>query len=171
MYIFKPEASGNGIALTGYHWNFSKPYSIEIKRYGIAKKMGDDMKQNLTLSKTIMKLVLILFLAVLTSCTSEENLKLQVNSKYQGDYTGVYSGDISGDIIFNVSDTGSLEGTVYYGQPSNTSESISGYVMIDGKFNASTKSNFTFLGYLHSGVSKGKWSKNNLKGDYNFYKK
>lgn len=118
-----------------------------------------------------MKLVLILFLTVLASCTSEENLNLQVNSKYQGDYTGVYSGDLSGKITFNVSNTGSFEGTVYYGEPSNTSESISGYVMVDGKFNASTKSNFIFSGYLHSGVSKGKWAKNNLKGDYDFYKK
>lgn len=32
--------TGNGLALTSYNWNFSKPDAVEINMYGIAKKNG-----------------------------------------------------------------------------------------------------------------------------------
>lgn len=119
-----------------------------------------------------MKLILSLFLITLISCISDENLDLQVNSKYQGDYSGDYSGDLSGKVILSVSNTGNIDGMVYYEDAViSSSESIYGYVMIDGKFNISTKSKLTFLGYLHDKSTKGKWVKDNLKGDFIFYKK
>ncbi|MGU3376603.1 hypothetical protein [Chryseobacterium sp. M5A1_1a] len=118
-----------------------------------------------------MKYFFLIFFLVFTSCTSEENLNLQSNSKYQGSYVGNFNGDLSGEINFNVSDTGNLEGIVYYSNIPNSSESISGYVMISGKFDATTKSSLNFSGYLNGKTMNGKWTKGSLTGNYEFQKK
>ncbi|WP_106917242.1 hypothetical protein [Chryseobacterium aurantiacum] len=118
-----------------------------------------------------MKYFFLVLFIVLTSCTSEENLNLQSNSKYQGNYVGNFNGDLSGEINFNVSDTGNLEGMVYYNNTPNSSENISGYVMISGKFDATTKSGLGFSGYLNGNTMNGKWTKGGLTGNYSFHKK
>lgn len=117
-----------------------------------------------------MKYLLLLFLMIITSCTSEENLSLQENSKYQGNYAGVFTGTVSGKISFNVSDTGNLEGSINYDNPVST-ESLSGYVAISGKFDASTKSGLNFSGYLSDTAINAKWTKGNSTGDCSLNKK
>lgn len=117
-----------------------------------------------------MKYFFLVFFLALTSCISDENLRLQSNSKYQGNYVGNFNGDLSGEIKFYVSDTGNIEGTIYY-TTSNISESISGYVMISGKFDTNTKAGLSFSGYLNDKSMNGKWTKGNLTGNYEFYKK
>ncbi|UZT98172.1 hypothetical protein ODZ84_00960 [Chryseobacterium fluminis] len=117
-----------------------------------------------------MKYFFLTLFFVFTSCISDENLKLQSNSKFQGNYMGNFNGGLSGEIKFNVSDTGNIEGTVYY-TALNTSEGLSGYVMISGKFDASTKTGLSFSGYLNDKSMNGKWTKGNLNGNYDFYKK
>ncbi|MCU7618612.1 hypothetical protein NZ698_15565 [Chryseobacterium sp. PBS4-4] len=111
-----------------------------------------------------MKYILLLFLIILTSCTSEENLNLQENSKFQGNYIGVFNGSVSGKISFKVSDTGNLEGSVEYDN-ATASENLSGYVPISGKFDASTKSGLNFFGYLNDLTINAKWTKGNSTGD------
>ncbi|MGI9581505.1 hypothetical protein ACR1PO_09855 [Chryseobacterium sp. RRHN12] len=117
-----------------------------------------------------MKYFFLAFFLLFTSCISDENLNLQSNSKFQGNYVGSFNGDLSGEIKFSVSDTGNLEGTVYY-TTADSSEMISGYVMISGKFDAATKAGLSFSGYLNDSSMNGKWSKGSLNGNYNFYKK
>lgn len=112
-----------------------------------------------------MKYLLLLFFVMITFCTSEENLNLQENSKYRGDYVGTFTGNLSGNIIFNVSSTGNLEGSIIY-DTSNSSESLSGYVVISGKFDASTKTGLNFSGYLNDSSTNGKWTKG---GNTRFY--
>ncbi|SHG13924.1 hypothetical protein [Chryseobacterium vrystaatense] len=118
-----------------------------------------------------MKYFFLVFFLIFTSCISEENLDLQTNSKYQGNYVGNFSGELSGEINFNVSNTGNLEGIVYYNNVPDSSQSISGYVMTSGKFNATAKSGLNFIGYLYGTTMNGKWTKGNLTGDYEFHKK
>lgn len=117
-----------------------------------------------------MKYFFLIISLLFISCVSEENLTLQENSKYQGKYEGTFSGDLSGTVIFEVSGTGGLEGNIYYNMP-KSDEILSGYVFIDGKFNASTKSNLNFSGYLHDTTSNGMWNNGNLTGTYIFNKK
>ncbi len=44
-------------------------------------------------------------------------------------------------------------------------------VMISGKFDASTKTGLSFSGYLNDKPMNGEWTKGNLNGNYDFYKK
>ncbi len=117
-----------------------------------------------------MKYLMLLFLMIITSCISEENLNLQENSKYQGDYAGVFTGSFSGKISFTVSDTGNLEGSVIYDNTMD-SENLSGYVVISGKFDASTKNGLNFSGYLNDKTTNAKWTKGNSTGDCSLNKK
>jgi hypothetical protein len=117
-----------------------------------------------------MKYLFFLFLIIVTSCTSEENLNLQENSKFEGDYMGVFSGNLSGKIFFHVSGSGNLEGSINYDN-SGTSEDLSGYVFRGGKFDASAKSGLNFTGYLNDQTTNAKWRKGDITGDCKLNKK
>lgn len=117
-----------------------------------------------------MKYFFLVLFFLFASCISDENLDLQSNSKFQGNYAGNFDGGLSGKITFTVSDTGNMEGTVSY-TPSNSSESILGYVVISGKFDANTKTGLHFSGYLNDSSMNGSWTRGNLTGHYELYKK
>ena len=106
--------------------------------------------------------VLFLFLSVI-ACTSDEESARQVNSGFQGNWVGTFSGDQNGSITFVVEKEGTIVGELNL-SPSNTKETINGYVNFDGKFDMNTASNYKFSGYLKNSNSNGIWTKNSLTG-------
>ncbi|MDR2236610.1 MAG: hypothetical protein LBE92_10830 [Chryseobacterium sp.] len=105
----------------------------------------------------------------LSSCTSDEESKRQVNSAFQGQYKGTFSGDENGTITFTVSKEGTMDGELT--SAANSKETIGGYVNFDGKFDMNTKNNFQLTGYLKHDKTAGVWSRNSLSGTYTFDKK
>lgn len=116
--------------------------------------------------------LIVLFFALVPfcSCISDEESARQVNSGFQGDWKGTLNGDENGSITFVVEKDGNITGEIDM-IPSTGVEVIKGYVNFDGKFDMNTKSNLKFSGYLKGMESSGIWTKNELKGNFNFQKK
>lgn len=111
----------------------------------------------------LMKTNLILLFFVLFSigsCVSDEESARQVNSVFQGNWVGTFNGEDNGTITFVVQKEGTIVGEINL-IPSNTKESINGYVNFNGKFDMNTKSNYKFLRYMKDSNSSGMWTKNN----------
>lgn len=118
--------------------------------------------------------ILILgFLISLLSCTSNEDLNRQSNSNYKGNWNGSFNGDDLGSILFTVDNTGNLDGKITSDKIG--SETISGYVFADGRFDLYSKNNFAIHGILVVNTSSGDWSRNQgnilYKGNYKINKK
>lgn len=115
------------------------------------------------------------FLLLFSSCLSDENLQLQVNSKYEGNYIGSYDGNDKGEITFKVTDAGNIVGNLKYNNSTATEEFL-GYVQSTGTLSANTRSGFVFNGQIANFEnSNGIWTKKNgnetLNGTFKIQKK
>lgn len=120
-------------------------------------------------------LIQILGLFLLSCCTSDENLQLQSNSKYEGEYVGSYDGNDKGEMIFKITNSGNIVGDLKYNNSTVTEEFL-GYVQVTGALSANTRSGFVFNGQITNFEnSTGQWTKKNgneiLKGNFKIQKK
>ena len=120
-------------------------------------------------------LIQILGLFLLSCCTSDENLQLQSNSKYEGEYVGFYDGGEKGKMTFKITNSGNIVGDLKYNNSTVTEEFL-GYVQVTGALSANTRSGFVFNGQITNFEnSTGQWTKKNgneiLKGNFKIQKK
>lgn len=121
-------------------------------------------------------LKVLLYLGVLISCgSSDENLRLQANSKYEGSYIGSYDGNDKGEMYFKITDAGNIVGNLKYNNSTLTEEFL-GYVQSTGALSANTRSGFVFNGQITNFEnSTGNWTKKNgsetLNGTFKIQKK
>lgn len=120
-------------------------------------------------------LIQLLGLFLLSCCTSDENLQLQSNSKYEGEYVGFYDGGDKGEMTFKITDAGNIVGNLKYNNSTATEEFL-GFVQVTGTLSANTRSGFVFNGQITNFENSiGQWTKKNgneiLKGNFTIQKK